>query len=188
MGGTIIHPQHSPHMNRIYPHLFFLYCLLTSPNHMWSEDLELSLLKVILCILSTKRNRGKLQHSPAKNSFFSLHIEHASCSKFCCWGGHCTQWMLAHYHLLPHTLLQWVSRMCCSACVLHNLNTSGIWRVNAMFEKTLETQGENMVIQSLPFWQQNATNDDEQSRWIWDERRPHPHDRWDWLCLFSLKY
>lgn len=86
--------------------------------------------------------------------FFSLHIEHASCSKFCCWGGHCTQWMLAHYHLLPHTLLQWVSRMCCSACVLHNLNTSGIWRVNVMFEKTLETQGENMVIQSLPFWQQ----------------------------------
>lgn len=86
--------------------------------------------------------------------FFSLHIEHASCSKFCCWGGHCTQWMLAHYHLLPHTLLQWVSRMCCSACVLHNLNTSGIWRVNAMFEKTLETQDENMVIKRSPFWQQ----------------------------------
>ena len=70
---------------------------------------------------------------------FPLHIEHGSCSKFCCRGGHCTQWMLARYHLLPRTLLQWMSRICCSPSLLRHLNTSGVWRVHAIAVKNVET-------------------------------------------------
>lgn len=89
-------------------------------------------------------NGGKLQQSPAKH-IFPLHIERASCSKFCCRGGHCTQWMLARYHLLPHTLLQWVSRMCFSPSLLHHLNTSGIWRVHAVAVEKVGRRGNCML-------------------------------------------
>lgn len=39
-------------------------------------------------------NGEKLQQSPARH-IFPLHIECASCSKFCFRRGHCTQWILA---------------------------------------------------------------------------------------------
>lgn len=67
-------------------------------SHAISSTSKPDFLKVIQYVLLIRRianlhlniNGGKLQQSPAKH-IFPLHIERASCSKFCCRGGHCTQ-------------------------------------------------------------------------------------------------
>lgn len=95
-GRDKLPPRHTYIDIYIYIYICILHQLV-SLKYVWFSSLFLKAFlscRNYMLHLYLTINGEKLQQSPARH-IFPLHIECASCSKFCFRGGHCTQWILA---------------------------------------------------------------------------------------------